>query len=187
MAPLSRHLVCTRLSCRLQPKYSSLCVEVLGSARHRRSSGFAALPVCGELLICVENQQFATRHTQECRGCSRTTSTGEVSSPRFGSPGTATAREAKHSLAARSTSCFSNPVYIGEIRHRKERHPGQHAPIMEPELWERAQHQLRDQAARCKNRATKAGTPRAATHASEPTLGEILLASSETVTIKCRT
>ena len=31
---------------------------------------------------------------------------------------------------------LSNPVYIGEIRHRKARHPGQHAPIMERELWE---------------------------------------------------
>src|SRR6202047_286169 len=37
---------------------------------------------------------------------------------------------------------LSNPVYIGEIRHRKERHPGQHEPIMERELWERAQRQL---------------------------------------------
>ena len=52
---------------------------------------------------------------------------------------------------------LSNPVYIGEIRHRKERHPGQHEPIMDRELWERAQRQLRDQAARCKTRATKAG------------------------------
>ena len=52
---------------------------------------------------------------------------------------------------------LSNPVYIGEIRHRKERHPGQHEPIVERELWERAQRQLRDQAARCKTRATKAG------------------------------
>ena len=52
---------------------------------------------------------------------------------------------------------LSNPVYIGEIRHRKERHPGQHEPIMERELWERAQRQLRDQAARCRTRATKAG------------------------------
>ena len=52
---------------------------------------------------------------------------------------------------------LSNPVYIGEIRHRKERHPGQHAPIMDRELWERAQRQLRDQAARCRARATKAG------------------------------
>jgi site-specific DNA recombinase len=52
---------------------------------------------------------------------------------------------------------LSNPVYIGEIRHRKERHPGQHEPIMDRELWERAQCQLRDQAARCRTRATKAG------------------------------
>jgi len=52
---------------------------------------------------------------------------------------------------------LSNPVYIGEIRHRKERHPGQHEPIMDRELWERAQRQLRDQAARRRTRATKAG------------------------------
>ena len=51
---------------------------------------------------------------------------------------------------------LSNPVYIGEIRHRKERHPGQHEPIMDRELCGRAQRQLRDQAARCKRRATKA-------------------------------
>jgi site-specific DNA recombinase len=52
---------------------------------------------------------------------------------------------------------LSNPVYIGEIRHRKERHPGQHQPIMDRELWERVQRQLRDQAARCRARGTKAG------------------------------
>ena len=52
---------------------------------------------------------------------------------------------------------LSNPVYIGEIRHRKERHSGQHEPIVERELWERAQRQLRDQAARCRTPATKAG------------------------------
>jgi len=52
---------------------------------------------------------------------------------------------------------LSNPVYIGEIRHREERHPGQHEPIMDRELWEQAQRQLRDQAARCGTGATKAG------------------------------
>ena len=52
---------------------------------------------------------------------------------------------------------LSNPVYIGEIRHRQERHPGQHKPIVERELWEQAQRQLRDQAARFRRRATKAG------------------------------
>ena len=184
MAPLSRHLVCTRLSCRLQPKYSSLCVEVFGSARHRRSSGFAALPAVANLLS-VENRQFAADHAQNVEATQ-----GRPGPARYhlqvGSPERQTLGSKAFSRGALYSS-FSNPVYIGEIRHRKERHPGQHAPIMEPELWERAQHQLRDQAARCKNRATKAGTPRAATHASEPTLGEILLASSETVTIKCRT
>ena len=35
--------------------------------------------------------------------------------------------------------------------------------------------------------AQPSGPPRAAPHASAPTLGEILLASSKTVTIKCRT
>jgi len=52
---------------------------------------------------------------------------------------------------------LSNPVYIGEIRHRKERHPGQHQPIMDRDLWERVQRQLREQAARSRTRATKAG------------------------------
>jgi site-specific DNA recombinase len=42
---------------------------------------------------------------------------------------------------------LSNPVYIGEIRHRKERHRGQHEPIMDRELWERVQRQLLDGAA----------------------------------------
>jgi DNA invertase Pin-like site-specific DNA recombinase len=52
---------------------------------------------------------------------------------------------------------LSNPVYVGEIRHRKERHPGQHEPIMDRDLWERVQRQLRDQAARGRTRAIKAG------------------------------
>lgn len=42
---------------------------------------------------------------------------------------------------------LSNPVYIGEIRHRKERHPGQHEPIVDRELWETTQRQLCDHAA----------------------------------------
>ena len=42
---------------------------------------------------------------------------------------------------------LSNPIYIGEVRHKQERHPGQHEAILERELWERAQHHLREQAA----------------------------------------
>ena len=43
--------------------------------------------------------------TRQRRGCSRTISTGVVSSPRFGSPGTATVRAGSLSLAAPSTRC----------------------------------------------------------------------------------
>lgn len=51
---------------------------------------------------------------------------------------------------------LSNPVYIGEVRHRKERHPGQHEPIMDRELWERVQRQLQDGATKCRTHPTKA-------------------------------
>ena len=50
--------------------------------------GNFGIPVCGELLICVENQQFATRHTQECRrhGISDATSYLYGRSQRHGLP-----------------------------------------------------------------------------------------------------
>jgi site-specific DNA recombinase len=51
---------------------------------------------------------------------------------------------------------LSNPIYIGEIRHKKERHPGQHEPIVDRELWERVQRQLGDGAAKTRARPTMA-------------------------------
>ena len=45
-------------------------------------------------------------------------------------------------------SLVSNPIYVGEIRHRSERHPGQHEAIVSRELWERVQRQLRSLAVR---------------------------------------
>jgi site-specific DNA recombinase len=51
---------------------------------------------------------------------------------------------------------LSNPIYIGEIRHKKTRHPGQHEPIVERELWERVQERLRDAAVRSPEPRTKA-------------------------------
>ena len=39
---------------------------------------------------------------------------------------------------------LSNPIYLGEIRHKKERHPGQHQPIVSRELWEKVQLRLRE-------------------------------------------
>jgi len=43
---------------------------------------------------------------------------------------------------------LSNPIYVGEIRHKQERYPGQHEAIVSRTLWERVQQRLRDQAAR---------------------------------------
>jgi len=37
---------------------------------------------------------------------------------------------------------LSNPVYVGEIRHKNERYPGQHEALISQELWERVQIQL---------------------------------------------
>ena len=53
-------------------------------------------------------------------------------------------------------SCLSNPIYIGEIRHKQECHPGQHEPIVTRESWEKVQRRLRDQAATPRERLTKA-------------------------------
>jgi hypothetical protein len=43
---------------------------------------------------------------------------------------------------------LSNPIYIGEIRHRQERHRGQHEPILERDFWEKVQARLSDHARR---------------------------------------
>jgi site-specific DNA recombinase len=43
---------------------------------------------------------------------------------------------------------LANPIYIGEIRHKQERHPGQHKAILSEELWERVQQRLTQNAAR---------------------------------------
>jgi site-specific DNA recombinase len=40
---------------------------------------------------------------------------------------------------------LSNPIYIGEIRHKDLRHPGVHEPIVERDLWDKVQQHLRDQ------------------------------------------
>jgi len=51
---------------------------------------------------------------------------------------------------------LANPLYIGEIRHRNERHSGQHEPILKRRLWEKTQRLLRDGAARGQKTRTKA-------------------------------
>jgi site-specific DNA recombinase len=43
---------------------------------------------------------------------------------------------------------LSNPVYVGEIRHKKDSYPGQHDPIISREVWDRVQAQLRSKPGR---------------------------------------
>jgi len=42
---------------------------------------------------------------------------------------------------------LSNPVYVGEISHKRVRYPGQHEAIVSRELWDRVQERLHSQAA----------------------------------------
>jgi site-specific DNA recombinase len=51
---------------------------------------------------------------------------------------------------------LSNPIHIGEIRHKQERYPGQHEAIMPRELWEAVQKRLRTNAVRDRQAATRA-------------------------------
>ena len=52
---------------------------------------------------------------------------------------------------------LSNPVYVGEIRHKSERHAGQHEALISRDLWDRVQAQLSSKARRqFENRETKA-------------------------------
>ena len=43
---------------------------------------------------------------------------------------------------------LANPIYVGEIRHKRLSHPGQHEPIVERSLWQRVQAMLKQRAAR---------------------------------------
>ncbi|HKH49359.1 MAG TPA: recombinase family protein, partial [Thermoanaerobaculia bacterium] len=38
---------------------------------------------------------------------------------------------------------LSNPLYVGEIAHKHERHAGQHAAIVDRETWDRVQATLK--------------------------------------------
>jgi site-specific DNA recombinase len=54
---------------------------------------------------------------------------------------------------------LSNPIYIGEIRHKGVRHPGLHEPIVARELWETTQLLLRSQAVRGGSRTKAVASP----------------------------
>ncbi len=63
---------------------------------------------------------------------------------------------------------LTNPLYAGRIRHRGRVYPGQHPPIIAPELWSAVQTQLQTGAAKPRKRTTKG---RAARSRPVPKLG----------------
>jgi site-specific DNA recombinase len=67
---------------------------------------------------------------------------------------------------------LSNPIYIGEIRHRKECHPGQHEAIVSRELWERVQQRLRE-------RKVRSAEGRKTTASNSPLAGKLFDESGE--------
>jgi site-specific DNA recombinase len=69
---------------------------------------------------------------------------------------------------------LSNPIYIGEIRHKGVRHPGLHEPIVDRELWDSAQLLLRSRAARRAPRTTKS--------AASPLIGRLFDESGQSLT-----
>jgi DNA invertase Pin-like site-specific DNA recombinase len=66
---------------------------------------------------------------------------------------------------------LSNPLHIGEIRHRQERYPGQHEAIVPRELWEAVQQHLQTSAVRDRQSATSA--------ISSPLAGKVFDADGE--------
>src|SRR5271170_1106715 len=50
---------------------------------------------------------------------------------------------------------LGNPIYVGEVRHKGTRHPGQHQPIVERAVWDKTDELLHAHAARARGKTTK--------------------------------
>jgi DNA invertase Pin-like site-specific DNA recombinase len=68
----------------------------------------------------------------------------------------AAGRESGGQLFSRGAlyNLLSNPIYIGEIRHKGTSYPGQHSPIISHDVWERTAAQLRQRNGRLGVRST---------------------------------
>jgi site-specific DNA recombinase len=69
---------------------------------------------------------------------------------------------------------LSNPIYIGEIRHKVVRHPGLHEAIVDGELWDSTQLLLRSH--------TTGQVPRARKSAASPLTGKLFDESGQSLT-----
>jgi site-specific DNA recombinase len=72
---------------------------------------------------------------------------------------------------------LSNPIYVGEIRHKRDRHPGQHAATISRELWGRVQERLQNQSARTGEPGKTAALP-------SPLAGKLYDASGEVLYVQ---
>jgi hypothetical protein len=69
---------------------------------------------------------------------------------------------------------LSNPIYLGEIRHKGTRHPGLHEPIVDQELWDKTQCMLQSRAVR--------RAPRVARSTASPFTGKVFDESGQSLT-----
>jgi len=75
---------------------------------------------------------------------------------------------------------LSNPVYLGEIRHKRDRHPGQHEAIVDRDLWEQVHQRLHTRAAR------QGGEP-SLQAASSPLVGKVFDAGGAPLYVQATT
>jgi hypothetical protein len=68
---------------------------------------------------------------------------------------------------------LANPIYIGEIRHKQIRHPGQHQAIVGTKLWEEVQQRLHQ---------GSAGRGPRSKSSSSPLMGKLFDATGERLT-----
>ena len=71
-------------------------------------------------------------------------------------------------------SLLGNPIYVGEVRHKGTRHPGQHHAIVEQAVWDKTEELLCAHAARARGKTTKS--------MSSPLAGKLFDESGEGLT-----
>ena len=69
---------------------------------------------------------------------------------------------------------LGNPIYVGELRHKGTRHPGQHQPIVERAVWDKTDELLHAHAARARGKTSKS--------MSSPLVGKLFDESGEGLT-----
>jgi site-specific DNA recombinase len=67
-----------------------------------------------------------------------------------------------------------NPIYVGDVRHKSTRYPGQHQPIVEKAIWDKTQELLRSRAAKIDGQTSRS--------MSSPLAGKLFDESGERLT-----